>query len=235
MKASALYTEVYKKILDAISSGEYPENSPLPAERVLCDKYYVSRSTLRAALTLLNKAEVVYTVPGAGTFVRPQVLKQPLMRFYSFTDTLKSNNVLIHNDIVSCELVRADQTLARKTGYAEGALFHKLVRLRSAQDYPLMMETTYLPQSRFVKLDLDTLAKGSLYEFLKTKYGFSPNDASEELRPVMPLPREKELLQIPSNVPCFLVERFTYEDSILSEYTKSIIRGDKYIFHVDLQ
>ena len=37
--------------------------------------------------------------------------------------------------------------LSVATGYPVGTVFHKLIRLRSAKEYPLMIETTYLPQS----------------------------------------------------------------------------------------
>lgn len=236
MQNQALYIEIYEKILQAIQSGEYAENSPLPAERYLCDKYHVSRSTIRQALMLLKDADAVYTVQGNGTFIKPQVFTQPLTsQFYSFTDTLKSSNILIQNEIVNYERIIAEASMAKRTGYAEGSVFHKVVRLRSAREYPLMLETTYLPQSRFVKLDLDVLSKGSLYEFLRVKYGFQADRAVETFRPVMPRPDEKALLQISATTPCILLERFSYEDNLLIEYTKSIVRGDKYIFHIELQ
>lgn len=71
MKTEALYLEVYRQILNDIKTGVFARNQPLPAERVLCDKYHVSRYTLRTALDLLNQAEVIYTMPGAGTFIQP--------------------------------------------------------------------------------------------------------------------------------------------------------------------
>ena len=232
----SLYIEIYEKILHAIQSGEYPENAPLPAERDLCDKYHVSRSTIRQALMRLKEADVIYTVQGNGTFIKPQVFTQPLTnQLYSFTDSLKSSNILIQNEIVNYDLILADSSLAKRTGYAEHAAFHKIVRLRSAREYPLMLETTYLPQSRFVKLDLDVLTKGSLYEFLRSKYSFQADRATETFRPVMPRADEKALLKIPGTTPCILLERFSYEDNLLIEYTKSIVRGDKYIFHIELQ
>lgn len=231
----SLYVQISEKILHSIRSGEYSENSTLPTEQALCEKYHVSRNTIRLAVQQLKKMDVVYTVQGNGAFIKPQVFKQPLMKFYSFTDTLKSSNVLIQNEIVSYEEVLANSGLAKQTGYPEETPFHKLCRLRSAEEYPLMLETTYLPKGRFVKLDLDVLSKGSLYEFLRTKYNLHVDNAVETIRPVMPRAEEKSLLQISAGIPCMLLERFSYEDTLLVEYTKSIVRGDKYIFHVDLQ
>lgn len=234
MESHALYIDISEKILQSIRSGEYPENSPLPAERDLCDKYHVSRTTIRQAIQRLKEGEHVYTVQGCGTFIKPQVFMQPLTQFYSFTDTLKSSDILIQNEIVRYEVISANSSVARKTGYPEGSPFHVLCRLRSAKEYPLMLETTYLPKFRFPALDIEALSKGSLYEFLRTQYNFKADKATESFQSVMPRPREKPLLQIPLNTPCILLERFSYENGMLIEYTKSIVRGDKYIFHVDM-
>lgn len=233
MGTDALYIEIYHAILQAIQSNEYPENSPLPSERYLCEKYHVSRSTIRQALMLLQESGVVYTVHGNGSFVKPRIYDQPLGSFYSFTDTLKQNNILIKNEIVGYELITCTASLARKISYPVGTAFHKLTRLRSAKDYPLMLEITYLPQNRFLKLDIDTLSHGSLYEYLAKKYDFHVDNATETFQAVMPRPDERTLLKISPSIPCILLQRFSYEDNCLIEYTKSIVRGDKYSFSIN--
>lgn len=234
MRSTPLYLDLYQKIMQAIKKGEYPENRPLPPEEKLCQKYNVSRTTLRRSLTLLQETGVIYSVHGTGSFVKPRQFLQPLSSFYSFTDTLKSSNIIIQNRVISCELVEADRSLAAESGYPEGAVFHKLLRLRSAREYPLMLETTYLPKSRFLSLDTDILSHGSLYDFLRERYGFHADRAVEKFQPVFPRPEEKTLLHISSDVPCMLLERYSYEGDALIEYTKSIVRGDKYAFRVDL-
>lgn len=235
MAGVALYIEIYQKIMQDIRSGIYPESTPLPSEESLCSIYRVSRTTLRRALSMLKQAEIIYSVQGSGAYVKPHVFTQPLSTFYSFTDSLKSDNILIQNTIIRCEVIAADKSLSAATGYPVGTAFHKLVRLRSAREYPLMLENTYLPQSRFSFLDVETLSRGSLYEYLKTRYEFQVERATERFQPVMPRSDEQALLQISSNTPCMLLERFSYEKNVLSEYTKSIVRGDKYTFSIELQ
>lgn len=235
MKTDALYLEVYRKILEDIKTGVFIRNQPLPAERILCDKYHVSRYTLRTALALLNQAEVIYTMPGAGTFIQPTFLTQPLTQFYSFSGSLKKDNIIISNHVVSYVMRPTDERLSRKTGHLTGSAVHELVRLRSGQGEPLMIETSYLPVKRFPSLDIDCLERGSLYDFLTVTYGFEIHNVRETLRPVMPLPQEKELLKINGTFPCILLERFTYENEVCCEYTKSIVRGDKYLFTVQLK
>ncbi|MBP3705941.1 MAG: GntR family transcriptional regulator [Clostridia bacterium] len=231
MANTPLYMQIYKTILTSIKNGEYKENTALPSERELCDKYFVSRSTIRQTISLLKEADFVYTIQGKGTFIKPQVFIQSLSKVYSFTDSLKSDNVIIQNQIIEYSRQIADGALARITGHNDRSVFHKLTRLRSAKDYPLMLETTYLPMARFIRISLET---GSLYDYLRKNYNFKADRVKETLRPIIPQAKERKLLQLSSNIPCILLERFSYEDDMLIEYTRSIVRGDKYIFQVNL-
>lgn len=142
---------------------------------------------------------------------------------------------MTQNDIVSYNLVSADQTLMRKTKCGEGEVFHKLVCLRSAKESPVMIETSYLSQKCFENISFKEFADVSMYDYLKSNYEFVPKKAIENFRPVMALPHEKELLQIYGNIPCMLREHFTYGDQRIVGYMKSVIRGDKYVFSVELK
>ncbi len=234
MSENALYLETYSRILDSINSLEYGENTALPSERYLSERYHVSRSTIRQALNKLKNDGYIFTVHGQGSFVKPRVIEQPLDRFYSFTDELKAKNSLINNTIIDYSLIKLDSVLSEKLNHPSGSVFHKLVRLRSEKEYPLMIETTYLPKSRIHALNIDYLnGHGSLYAYLSERYAFHADRATETFYPVMPSPSEKMLLQLPSHSPCILLERYSYEEDSIIEYTRSVVRGDKYIFKVD--
>lgn len=68
---------VYKQlaaILRArITSGEIPPGRPLPSETRLEQEYGISRTTARRAIAILRDEEdLVVTVQGRGTYVRPR-------------------------------------------------------------------------------------------------------------------------------------------------------------------
>ena len=75
-------------------------------------------------------------------------------------------------------------------------------------------------------------SKMAAYEYLAKKYDFHVDNATETFQAVMPRADERTLLNISATTPCILLERFSYEDECLIEYTKSIVRGDKYSFSV---
>ncbi len=126
MATNALYVSIYQEILLDIQNGKYVENEPLPSEESLCRSYNVSRTTVHKALDMLKDADVVYSVQGNGVYVKPHMFAQPLSKFYSFTDSLKSINILIQNEIIDCTLVRADKAFRLQLGILLGQCFISL-------------------------------------------------------------------------------------------------------------
>lgn len=230
MENIPLYQEIYQDLLEKINTGFYLEKTILPSERALCAIYHVSRATIRRALEELRKDRYIETRQGSGNFVKPQVYEQPLSKFHSFAGSLRARHIEITNQILSYEIIESDKYLANALPESDCPRWHRLIRLRLANGYPLMIETDYLPVNRFFRLDLDYLKSGSLYAYLELYYSMKIDDAGELLSPVMPGSQERKLLQISSQEPCMLMERFCYEEGRLIAVHRTTVRGDKYKF-----
>ena len=234
MDGTPLYKEIYQDICERIKDGTYPENSALPAERVLCSMYHVSRSTLRHALDELYRNGFIVKAHGNGNFVKSKVFDQKLTKFHSFAGSLKAQHILIKNQVVDYELIDMDKYLDSvdlvRQSCPPNTKWHKLVRLRSVETFPLMIETSYLPQGRFMTFDVDILRDGSLYSYLETYFNMEITDASEVLSPLITSNKERVLLQIPSHLPCMLCERFCHERNTLVAIHRTVVRGDKFKF-----
>jgi DNA-binding FadR family transcriptional regulator len=65
-----LATAVVSDLVDRIVAGEYAEGTSLPIEPVLCDRFGVSRTTIREALRALEAMRLVEVRQGSGSSVR---------------------------------------------------------------------------------------------------------------------------------------------------------------------
>lgn len=65
-----LATAVVSDLADRIVAGEFAVGSPLPIEPVLCDRFGVSRTTVREAVKALEAMRLVEVRQGSGTSVR---------------------------------------------------------------------------------------------------------------------------------------------------------------------
>lgn len=233
MDGTPLYQEIYDDLRKRIESGEFSENSVLPAERVLCELYHVSRSTMRAALELLRQNDYIVKAHGNGNFIKPKMFEQRLTKFHSFAESLKSQHILIKNQILDYELIESDKYLASLNLPEKSlrtAYWHKLTRLRSAETFPLMIETSYLPQSRFMVLEPNIIQDGSLYAYLENYYNMEITAADELFSPILPTSKERMLLQIPTHIACMLCERFCQERDNLIAIHRTVVRGNKFKF-----
>ncbi|HOK56105.1 MAG TPA: GntR family transcriptional regulator [bacterium] len=65
------YLIIEKELREKIEKGEYKSGERIPTEVQLCEKYKVSRITLRKALSILEAEGYIYRITGKGTFVIP--------------------------------------------------------------------------------------------------------------------------------------------------------------------
>ncbi|MYW00831.1 GntR family transcriptional regulator [Streptomyces sp. SID3343] len=70
IRPDALYQQLASAIRSDIRSGEYSPGSLLPSESALCERYGVSRPTVRQALAALRSEGLVIVQRGKGSFVR---------------------------------------------------------------------------------------------------------------------------------------------------------------------
>src|SRR5699024_8834678 len=84
--ATPLFQQLAEELRQAIRTGEYPAGSQLPTEHQLCDRYQVSRVTVRKALEELSQRGEVIRRPGKGTFVANKKFQRDLTSVLSFTE-----------------------------------------------------------------------------------------------------------------------------------------------------
>ena len=100
MKDMPLYKTIYEDLRQKIENGTYSENAALPSERVLCQMYHVSRSTMRSALDELCRNNYIVKLHGGGNFVKPKMFERKMTKFNSFADSLKAQHISIKNQII---------------------------------------------------------------------------------------------------------------------------------------
>ena len=67
---SRVYMEIVEQIKEQIKIGHLKAGSPLPSEREMAEKFEVSRSSVREAITILGSLGIIEVQHGKGSFVR---------------------------------------------------------------------------------------------------------------------------------------------------------------------
>jgi GntR family transcriptional regulator len=230
-----LYHQLVDIIVNEIESGRLREDDKLPSERELCEKYNISRATVRQAILELERNGLVFKKHGKGTYISKKALKQDLLKFYSFSEEMKKLGKKPTSIILDFEIVKCNKKIASKLSCATGDEIYKIIRLRLADNEPMMYETTYLPCCRFPDFDKNYIEKRSMYDVFRKRYNISFSKAEEKLKPVITKQIEAKLLDVDISVPSMRIERFTYEVDKIIEYTSGIVRGDRFEYRVVLK
>ncbi|WP_226035936.1 GntR family transcriptional regulator [Aquibacillus saliphilus] len=229
-----LYLQLIEDLIKKIEAEEYEQHQKLPSERELCDIYNLSRITVRQALQELEQEGYIYKLHGKGTFVAPKSINQNLVKLYSFTEEMKEMGKTPTTQVLSFKEIAIDERVAQKMDLVPLDEVFKVVRLRLADDEPLMYETSYLPKKFFPRLTKKDLEERPMYDIFHDDYKVVVTKAIERFSATNIREVESEYLGMITNSPSMLIKRFAYRKNQLIEYTISVARGDKFDYTVEL-
>jgi GntR family transcriptional regulator len=234
-RATPRYATIEQELRQRIDRGIIRPGDPLPPEIELSRDFGVSRHTIRRALESLQRSGLIARRPGRGTVVtRPPLLTQPLGGFYTFVGSAVEQGHLPRSIILEQEVRAARGPTAEKLGLPPGEKVIRLVRQRLVDEIPLILETTEIPYHLCPPLATTDPGDRSLYDLLEELGGIVVSGATETIRPVVLSARQARLLGVPARSAAFHVERLTLAGELTVEWRRSLIRGDRYLYAVDL-
>lgn len=227
-----LYGQLMNFLLSEIECDKFKEHEKLPSERELCDKFNLSRDTVRQAIFQLEKMGYIYKKHGKGTFVAPKQLKPDLYKFYDFTEEMKKLGKEAISKVLSFEIIPADKYIANALKIKENSNVHRITRLRLVDSIPLIFEKAYLPIEKFNYFHIDELNTSSLYNILKNRFSIKFSRREETFYPITPDEDITRYLNLMKFQPVIKIERTTFEDEEPIMFTERIIRGDKFKYTI---
>lgn len=129
-----LYAQLAQALKEEIVSGVQPVGSLLPTEDALCERFSVSRHTVREALRLLREDGLVASRQGAGTVVIPSTsLREDIQQVMSINDLVDFGTGMRFT-VGSMQLATIDTELAARTGLPVGSEWLELRGYRRSND-----------------------------------------------------------------------------------------------------
>ena len=171
------------------------------------------------------------TVVGAPT---PVPFERSLSRFYAFAWEVRARGGEQRSFVLERQAMPAGEEFAAKLAVEPEDQVERIVRLRTADRDALVLETSVLPRQYAAELDQAALERDSVYDVLERRCGLRVLGAREIIRPTVLERSIARLLGLRSGSPAFQVERTTWSDAGPIEWQESIVRGDRYLYSVDL-
>lgn len=225
----SLYKTIETELLDKINRGYYKIGSPIPTENELALKYNVSRVTVRQATNNLVANGILVRNQGVGTFVsKVTPVVERTVKIMGFREEMESSGKKVNTDVLTFEVIIPDKTIAEKLLLGESEPVYHMVRLRKADNKPMVIETTYMSVSKYPDVNYTTM-KGSKYDYIEKSLGLEIDYSHHILIPILANNVIANLFEIEIDSPVIKVLNTTYlKNGDVLDYTELILNSGVY-------
>lgn len=229
------YAWLVRQLTELLPEFSVQADGCLPSERDLCERYGVSRITVRRALAELEEIGAIYRIAGKGAFVRSEKLMQRLSALTSFTEDMHNQSLHCGSQILALEAVPASSRVAQKLQLEVNAQVFMLKRLRLAAGKPLAIETCYLPAEIGTVVKKYITDDMSLYTIFREYCGVCPVYAEQSLEVGTLQSWEQTLLGDNAPIYAMCTTRQVFDQNRQPiEYVEGKYRGDRYSYHISM-
>jgi GntR family transcriptional regulator len=226
-----LYIRIAESLIGRIESGDLVPGDQLPSERELSDQLGVNRMTLRRALRVLETQGLVERRHGVGTYIAGPKIDRSMDVVFRFSRGMEKRGLTAGARLISMETILLGASQARELGVPVSEPAHRILRLRTINQEPVLLESYTIPGQRFPGLDRFDLEARSIYEVMETEYGVAIARARQSFEPVLASDFEADLLCVPVGAPLMLETRLSLDgEGVPVEYGKDRYRGDRFRF-----
>jgi GntR family transcriptional regulator len=235
----SLYVQLKDLLAQEIRENKLKPHDQIPSERELCDKYSLSRTTVRQGISLAINEGLLYRIQGKGTFVAEAKIDQGLVRLTGFEETVLGRGLTPSMKVLEAQLITADVQITSLLGLPLGSDIASFKLLGVASDAPLVIFHFYLPG----ELGFDAIELVKSFEAKKGWFSFTRyyrehkkidlGVARQTFEASVASPEQAELIELPIGSALFKVTSIIYtrqEKPI--ELRHAFYRGDRYKFNI---
>lgn len=235
-----LHRQVAADLRRRITAGEYAAGDKLPSERLMIERYGVSRLTVREAIGLLRTEGVVIAKHGRGVFVRPSAKIQRLSRSRLSRAARAADKSAFLADAatggftpsssVHVRFEAADERTATYLEVQPGEEVTVRDRVMRADGQVVQLSVSRLPRTftRGTKVEEVETGPGGAYARLE-EAGHTIGRYAEHVGSRMPTPEEASALQLSQGTPIITVTRVAYrEDDVPLEMNDMVLPAVRY-------
>lgn len=215
------YLQVARTLRKEIVDGVFPIGSQLPTEHELCERFAVSRYTVREALRRLRDDNLVSSRPRTGTQVIPRTSSNSYAQ-----DVMSINDLLAFAsgaqfEIESNAMITVDAETAARTGLDIGEQWLAVSGYRRAGDGTPICRTEYYVNRAFAAVGrLLQRHSGPIFPLIEDLFGVSVVEVHQEIAAVLVSDDLAAALHIAAGASALQMQRtYTTSDGEVAQVT----------------
>lgn len=231
-----LYEQLVSYFRFMIQTGELKPGEKVITEGEICQLLNISRTTVRLAMDQLVTEGLIVRYRGKGSFIADPKMKRPGNYLYNFTENMRELGVTPNSRVLQATVETANTITREKLRLpsAQAKVFH-LVRLRCADNDPILLEDTCIPYYLCEGIEKTDFTNNSLYQTLSNHYSLNLYHATETVEAIVLSQTDAKHLECKPKAPGYRITRISDLDTGYPfEYTSSITKAEKCMFQLEL-
>ena len=228
-----LYREVKEKLIQALAAGEWLPGAKIPIENQLARRFNVGISTVRAAVSELDAAGILYRRQGKGTFVSEHANKSRLYRFFNLVNADGTRETPIRTFV---SLHRTKAMGAEAEFFSNSPYVYRLRSTFALRGKIAGVSDATIPANLFPRLSAAKVSDRNLtlYALYQSHYNVNVVSVSADLSTGFAPANVASLLGVKKFSPLLRIERKAYSYVDLPvELRTSWVNTAECKFHVD--
>lgn len=235
-RPTALHLRIREDLRERIYAGEYQAHDRVPSESALMGQYGVSRITVRQAMSGLEKEQLIFKIPGKGSFVTATKPFQTLTRLQGFAEAMATTGHETLNKVLHVRTLPATAQVATQLHIEPGAPVIEVQRVRYLNRQAVSLDITWLPKHIGERLAHEDLATRDIFLILENEYGLKLGHADLAIDATLADERLSDLLNISVGSALLRVERLTHDHAGKPlDYEHLYLRADNFQYRLRIE
>ncbi len=232
------YRAIVRSLLSDIEAGHYGIGDRLPSEAELCDRFEVSRYTVREALRRLQVQGVIARRQGAGSVVTPRPAAPRFVNSIDSIDGLMQYASSTQLDVISVERIIVEGEQAKRLRCPPNSAWLRIAALRHADDLaqPICYTDLYIaPAFAEVIADIGR-ERTAVHAMIEQRYGVNVQNVLQDIEAAEADLNLATRLGLKVGAPVLIVRR-RYVDDLgnLIELSMNAHPADRFRYEMTLQ
>jgi GntR family transcriptional regulator len=230
------YIQLIDVLKEKIGSGEWQPGDQILSEPELCEVYGVSRTVVRQALREVELEGLVVRRKGKGTFIaEPKISESLAQKLTGFYHDMVDRGLNPVTEVFVQRVLPAPKKVCEFLKLPAGSPVIELQRLRSVNDEPIVLVTSFLPEALCPPVASADFSNQSLYDFLERECGLLIASGRRYIEAATATEFEAKMLQVEPGAALLSLDSISFlEDGTPVEYYHALHRGDRSRFEVEL-
>jgi GntR family transcriptional regulator len=223
------YVQIVEHVRELIKKNKLIQGQTFCSEGEIAQALKISKMPVRQAFQKLRSEGLLVIAKGKRPIVGSGRVPWNFQQLRGFSEEMRRRGLTPSARLLSMGLEDPELEVAQALKLTPGERVYRIRRLRSVNEEPVAVVTSYLPARIFVGIDKLDLEKQSLYAIFENSYKRRLQWAEEVIGAVIAGQEEADILQTSVGNALLIIKETTYDtQNVAIEYSLSLLRGDRY-------